>query len=512
MNYIQGTVREEAVLFNECLDNVIEEDNPVRVIDAYVDNLELKKLGFKIPKLETGKPPYNPHDLLKIYLYGYIERIRSSRKLEKECKRNQELRWLTKELAPDFKTIADFRRDNRDGIKNIFKEFLFFCKKMNLLSLSTVGIDGTKLRAQNGQNNVFKRDRIESIEKKIESKIQDYLKELEQNDVSEANELNLKKGNEAKGLLNKLTKLLKYDDKVKGIKEIFENDPELQVYFAHDIDSRFQSDKGKIRPGYNAQTAVDDQNKLIVANDVTQKSNDMEQMTPMIEKVQAIKEELKIENETNAVMDAGYFNEKEIMNNKDKPGINIIVPDPKVAANSNNTRENKKSPEKVPGKGYEVHDFVYDKERDLYICPAGKELNKQNENPRQVSSGILVNEYRNKECDGCVHRPKCTDNKTGRTIRVSINRESMDDFKKEMGKEENKKLICKRKEIVEHPFGTIKRNLGFTYFMQKGLGKVQAEFSFICFVYNFKRVINILGIKTFMHAIKANNLEFKATA
>jgi hypothetical protein len=221
---------------------------------------------------------------------------------------------------------------------------------------------------------------------------------------------------------------------VKGIKEIFENDPELQVYFAHDIDSRFQSDKGKIRHGYNAQTVVDDQNKLIVANDVTQKSNDIEQMTPMIEKVQ-----------------------------------------------------------------------------DLCICPVGKELNKQNKNPRQVSSGIFVNEYRSKECDGCVHRPKCTDNKTGRTIRVSINRESMDDFKKEMGKEENKKLICKRKEIVEHPFGIIKRNLGFTYFMQKGLGKVQAEFSFICFVYNLKRVINILGIKAFMDTIKANNLEFKAT-
>ncbi|MCP5498585.1 MAG: IS1182 family transposase [Leptospiraceae bacterium] len=503
MNYIQGTSREQIVLYSECLDNVIKEDSPVRVIDAYVDNLDLKKLGFKIPKLETGKPPYNPHDLLKIYLYGYIERIRSSRKLEKECNRNQELRWLTKNLAPDFKTIADFRKNNKDGIKNIFKEFLFFCKKMNLLTLSIVGIDGTKLRAQNGQNNVFKRERIENIEQNIKSKIQEYLEELELNDISEANELNLKDGDEARDVLNKLKRLTKYNDKVKGIRELFENDPELQVYFANDTDSRFQSDKGKIRPGYNAQTAVDNTNKLIIANDVSQKSNDLEQMTPMIEKVQSIKEELKIENETNAVMDSGYFSEKEIMNNKDKSGINIIVPDTKSALDSNNKRECKSNPDKLPAKGYEIQDFVYDKERDIYVCPAGKELNRQNENPRQTSYGIYVNEYKCKECKDCFHRAKCTNSKTGRTIRVSINRETMDDFKKEMGNEENKKLIRKRKEIVEHPFGTIKRNLGFTYFIQKGIRSVQAEFSFICFAYNFKRVINILGIRAFIDAVNA---------
>lgn len=501
MQCINGTPRDQIVLFNECLDDIIEENNPVRVIDVYVENLNLEKIGFKIPKLETGKPPYRPQDLLKIYLYGYMEKIRSSRKLEKECHRNKELIWLTGNLAPDFKTIADFRKDNRNGLRNIFKDFLHLCKTAELLSLSIVGIDGTKLRAQNGQNNVFKRDRIDNIEKKIEAKVQEYLEELEVNDVSEAEELNLKDGDESINLIKKLKKLSKYHDKAKGIREIFANDPDLQVYFANDIDSKFQSDKGKIRPGYNAQTAVDDMNKLIIANDVTQKSNDMEQMTPMIKKVQELKIELGIKTDTDAVMDAGYFNEKEILTNRDEQGINIVVPDIKTAEMSNNNRENKEDLKKIPSEGYKVKDFIYDKNRDLYICPAGKELNKQNLIPRTVKSGIKVFEFRCKECHNCDYVMRCTDNKTGRTIRISANKETMDEFKQEMKTEGNKKLISKRKEIVEHPFGTIKRNLGYTYFMQKGLEKVQAEFSFICFAYNFKRVISILGINNFIEVI-----------
>ncbi len=501
MEFIKGTPRDQLVLFNESLDNIIEKDNAVRVIDVYIENLDLKKLGFKIPELKTGKPPYRPQDLLKIYVYGYMERIRSSRKLEKECNRNQELIWLTKNLAPDFKTIADFRKNNQKGINNIFKDFLYLCKNAGLLTLQTVAIDGTKLRAQNGVNNVFKRDRMDNIEKRIETKIQEYLKELDINDISEAQGLNFKDGDDAIKLVEKLKKLTKYDNKVKDIKKLFSNDPDLKIYFANDTDSRFQSDKGKIRSGYNAQTAVDDDNKLITVNDVSQKTNDMEQMTPMIEQVEELKKDLDIDEETNSIMDAGYYNEKEILNNKDKSGINIIVPDPQSANASNNKQKNIPDKEKVPAKGYEVSNFIYDKERDICICPAGKELYKQSKKPRRAPSGILINEFRCKECANCDHRSKCTNNQTGRTIQISIRREEMNTFKEEMQKKQNKDLISKRKEIVEHPFGTIKRNLGYTYFMQKGLEKVQAEFSFICFVYNFKRVINILGLDEFCKQI-----------
>jgi len=393
MHFIQGTSRDQIFLYNECLDSVIGEDNSVRLIDAYVEKLDMGKLEFRIPELKTGKPPYRPHVLLKIYIYGYLEKIRSSRNLEKECLRNKELIWLTENLAPDFKTIADFRKDNKKGTKNVFKEFLFFCKTAGLLSLSKVGIDGTKLRAQNGLNNVFKRDTIDSIEKKIEEKIAEYLAILEVNDQNETEDLKLESGEETRKVVEKLKKLSKYQDKVEDIKKLFAEDPELKMYFAGDKDSRFQSDKGKVRPGFNAQIAVDDKNKLIISSDVTNKSNDMEQMTPMIEQIQEVKKELEIDTQTDAVLDAGYHSEKEILNNKDKKGITIVVSDRKEAEIKNREHFNTANPDKVPAEGYEAKDFIYDKERDICICPEGKELYKTHLNPVEEASGRKVFEF-----------------------------------------------------------------------------------------------------------------------
>jgi len=503
MHFINGTPRDQIILFNESLDFIIEDDNSVRLIDAYVEKLDLIKYKFKVPELKTGKPPYRPQLLLKIYIYGYLEKIRSSRKLEKECKRNNELIWLTEMLAPDFKTIADFRKNNKEGMKNIFKEFLFFCKNVNLLSLSTIAIDGTKMRAQNSLNNVFHRDNIDKIEKRIEIKIAEYLKEIELEDKNESEELHLKDGNDVKKLVKKFNKLNKYQDKVKNIKELFKNDPKLEIYFANDNDSRFQSDKGKVRPGYNPQTAVDDKNKIIIVSDVTNKSNDLEQMTPMVDHVEEIKKELNIYNDTNAIMDAGYFSEKEILNNKERENINIVVSDPKEAEEKNNKHRNKSKPDKTPAKGYESKDFIYNQERDICICPEGKELYKTSKRPETERSGRHVFRFQCKERNHCEKRNKCTSNKRGRSVKISINREEIETFKQEMQSENNMQLKSKRKEIVEHPFGTMKRNLGYTYFMQEGIEKVQAEFSFICFTYNFKRVINILGNRGFKLALDA---------
>jgi transposase len=504
MHFIQGTPREQIVLFNECLDSSIDSDNAVRVIDAYVEKLDLSKIKFRIPELKTGKPPYRPQVLLKIYIYGYLEKIRSSRKLEKECIRNKELIWLTENLAPDFKTIADFRKENIKGIRNVFKEFLLFCKIVGILSLSTIGIDSTKMRGQNSPNNVFKRDEIDNIEKRIEEKIAEYLAKLKINDLSRSEEIQLDDGEEARQLVKKLKKLNKYQDKVKSIKELFEKDPDLKVYFANDTDSRFQSDKGKVRPGYNPQIAVDDKTKIIVANDVTNKSNDLEQMTPMVERVQELKEEFNVKNNTNAIMDAGYFSEKEILNNKDKDGINIIVSDSKEAEEKNKKCSNKARPDKIPAEGYEAKDFIYDKELDIYICQEGKKLHKPyNTKPLTDEAGRQTFEYRCKDCNNCEKRNRCTKNKRGRTLKISVNLEKMENYKKEIQAGDKKHLISKRKEIVEHPFGTMKRNMGYTYFMQVGMEKVKAEFSFICFVYNFKRVLNLFGMRGFTSALNA---------
>lgn len=500
MEYKEGIPRDQLFLYTECLDQIIGENNTVRVIDAYVKMLDIRRLGFKIPVLKTGRPPYNPIKMLALYIYGYLERIRSSRKLEKECCRNKELIWLMQGLTPDFKTIADFRKDNLKGIKNIFKEFLYFCKKMKLLSLEIVAIDGTKLRAQNSKNNVYKRDEIERIQQKIEGKIAEYLSELDIEDEKEADDLKLKNGDEVSKVVEKLKKMIKYKDKVEDLKKKFNEDDELKTIFFTDPDSRFQSDKGKKNPGYNVQTVVDDEKKLIVVNEVTNQSNDLKQMTPMIEKVNKLKQELKIENDTNAIMDAGYHSEKEIMENKDKEGIHIVVSNPKEA--QKHYKKEKKENDKVPVKGFKASDFIYDKDQDAYKCPDGKYLFRRDHKKEYLKDGKKIIEYHCRECDDCPKRNLCTRNMTGRTIQVSVNRQFMDHFNDSMKTDDNKKLLSKRKEIVEHPFGTMKRNLGYSYFMQRGFEKVRTEFSFICFIYNFKRLLNIFSVEQLIQAMK----------
>ena len=498
MEYIQGTPRDQLFLFNECLDNLVEENNAVRIIDAYVESLDLEKLKFILPELKTGKPPYRSQLLLKIYIYGYNERTRISRSLEKECQRNKEMIWLTEGLAPDFKTIADFRKKNKKAIRNVFKEFLIFCKQAGLLSLETVGIDGTKMRAQNSQNNVYRRDEIEKVQKRIQEKIEEYLSILDKEDAREEEDIKINK-DEVEEVVNRLKKLKKHKNKVNEIKKLFEEDKDLNIYFATDNDARFQSDNGKIRAGYNSQIVSDNKNKLIIVNDVTNESNDLKQMSPMVEKIKEVKEALEIETKTKAVMDAGYDSEQEILNNKDDGTIDIIVSDKKE---SSKNKDYKKKKDCVPRKGFEVEDFVYDREKEIFICPEGKELKKTHKKPSKEKSGREVFEYQCYDCNGCKKISDCTNNKRGRSIKVSANKEVIDSFKKSMQETENKKLLSKRKEIVEHPFGTIKRNLGFTYFLQKGLEKVKTEFSFICFTYNFKRVVNILGVDGFLEEIE----------
>jgi len=453
----------------------------------------LESLGFIIPTLKHGKPPYRSHLLLKIYFYGYMERLRSTRKLEKECNRNIEMIWLTEGLAPDFKTISDFRTKNRKAIKNIFKEFLTFCNKAGLLSLETVAIDGTKLRAQNNLNNVYHRNEMEKIQKKIESKIEEYLNELDNEDLKEKEIIKLENNDKNKNILNKLEKLKKYKNKVEKIQRQFEENQEIDLVFATDKDCRFQSDKGKVRAGYNVQTGVDSKNKLIVISEVTNECNDLNQTTPMLSELKELKKDLGIENKTDILEDAGYFNEKEIVSQRDDKSIELFISDPK-----NSNKFKKENLHKVPKKDYEIDKFKYDKEKDVYFCPMEKELKRVSIEPMKENSGREVFEYHCESCDNCSEVTNCTNNKRGRSIRVSVNKEYMDNFKAKMKEPDSIKKIEKRKELSEHPFGCMKHNSGYTYFMQRGIEKVKAEFSFICFIHNFKRAINILGFEKFM--------------
>ena len=502
VNYIEGTPRHQIHLFDECLDDMIGENNIVRFIDAYVESLDLEKLGFKMPAMATGAPPYSPGLKLKIYIYGYLERIRSSRRLEKECNRNTELIWLTEDLAPDFKTIADFRKDNLIALKNLFKEFLKLCHKLKLLSFKTVAIDGTKMRGQNSLNEIYRREQMEKIEKEIQDRINNYLKELDELDVIEqesgvsVNEENIE------NITKRLNKQMKRKDKIAFINQIFEDNPDLKIYYATDKDCRLQSDKGKIRPGYNPQTAVDDKNKLIVVADVTNEQNDKKQLTPMMAQVKKQKEELHIKDKTTGVADAGYFTEKEIMNNKNDKDFPIVV-SPSAEVSTTTTSKNEKS-NKIPGAGYKAGNFVYDEEKDIYLCPENKELRRQTKTPITDRHGRKANKYRcdPEVCSVCPKKGVCTKSENGRMLLVSVNQKEILDYIESLKNKENSSFISKRKEIVEHPFGTIKRSFGYTYFLLRGMEKVKGEFSLICFVYNLKRVLNIVGVNELMRALE----------
>lgn len=495
--YIDEKSREQLNLFEEKLDDVISEDNPARFIDAYVEKLDLTKLGFKTTgEKDTGRPAYRPATMLKIYIYGYFNRIRSSRRLEAECVRNVEMMWITGRVTPDFKTIADFRRDNRKGLKNIFKEFLRLCHKLELVSLKYVAIDGTKKRAQNGLNNIYKREEIERIEKQINEKIDKYLEELDKSDNEEENEYEYLSRN----LPKRISKLRKSKEKVEVIKKIFEDNPELEEFFANDPDSRFMKDNNRVDAGYNCQTAVDEKNGLVVANDVVNESNDLHQLNNMIDRVRELKEDLEEEIKTIAAADAGYFGEEEIIKAASLKDFDVYVSHPRDAVKKKKSRKE----DGIPAKGYTKDEFMYDREKDQFFCPEGKALIKRLGNGYiDKKSGRRKYQYICKECSGCSKRKFCTENKKGRAVKTTENFLKITEFREKCNTEFGKRVLRKRKETVEHPFGTLKSNWGYRYFMQKGIEKVRAEFSFITFVYNLKRVLNKVEFTSLMEKIEA---------
>lgn len=493
MYYKKGTARDQLNLFESKLDEIISEDNPVRFIDAYVNKVDLEKIGFKIPKLRTGTPPYDPAMMLKLYVYGYLNRLRSSRKLEKETHRNKELIWLTEALTPDFKTIADFRKDNKDGIKNIFNEFLKLCHKLELLSFDLVAVDGTKMRAQNHLGNIYKREELEKKEKKIQEKIDNFIKELEENDEKEKDDFEFL----SKNIIKQITKLEKSKEKLEVVKQIFEADEELEILFGNDRDSRFQKDNGRVNPGYNTQNAVDNKNKLIVANDLTNENSDSHQLNVMKDNISQAKEDLEIECETKLVSDSGYYEENEIMKAEEDENFDIYVTHQRDAKTREKQGKEKKN--KIPAKGYEKDNFIYSKDKDIFTCPEGKKFHRSGKGT--IERGKRIYKYICKDCHGCKQKDLCTKNKNGRTIKASENVKEMIEFREKCNTSYGKALLRMRKEIVEHPFGTIKRNWGYRYFMQTGIEKVRSEFSFIAFIYNFRRVLNIVPMEKLMESI-----------
>ena len=476
MRYIQGSDRNQTILLPETVDEYIEEDSPVRFIDAYIDNLDFFKLNFTHSQTkDTGRKPYNPADLLKLYLYGYLNRIRSSRQLEKATHRNIELIWLMQRLQPDFKTIADFRKDNTQSIRAVCRDFTLLCRKLELFGGELIAVDGSKFKASNSNHRNFTKNKLTKLIKKIDAEIDSYLDDLDDGDEREKNV----KQPSSEELKKKIEQLRKRKGKYQKLNSELDQSEEKQISLT-DPDSRMmQSHQGK-DVSYNVQIVTDSKYKLIVTHEVTNACNDLHLLHPMASQA---KEILEVE-ELDTVADAGYFERENIKKCHDD-NINTYVPRP--------TRSHNKSLGL-----YTNTDFFYNVEQDTYQCPAGQTLTFRGYRVRK-KSGIKEKKYTTHACYSCIQKTKCTRSKTTRYIYRWEHETVIEKLKQRV--KENPDKINSRKGLVEHPFGIIKQSMGHHHFLMRGMNNVSAEMSLSILTYNLKRVLNILNFKELMAVV-----------
>jgi len=473
MSYIEGESREQRILFPELLDDYISEDNVVRFLDAFVDGLEMEELGFErsAPK-DSGRPPYDPRDLLKLYIYGYLNRLRTSRMLERECQRNLELMWLMRKLRPDFKTIADFRKENRKSFKGIFRQFVLVCKRMDLLGGELVAVDGSKFKAVNSGQKNFSQKKLEKRLKEIDKKVERYLDEMDRADREEsqnkitAEELKekIEQLKERKGRYEELLKELK----TSGERQISLTDPDSRVMAL--------TPKGEV--SYNVQTAVDSKHHLIVEQDVTNEGLDNHQLFVIAQSTKQILGQRDLQ----VVADMGYYNHEELKQ-CEEAGITSYVSKPIV---SKNTARGLFGKEK----------FVYEADGDCYRCPAGERLDFRFESEQD---GKKFRYYWTKACPGCPLKAQCTTDPRFHRIKRWEHEAIIERIERRV--RANPAIMKLRKQIVEHPFGTIKFWNDQRHFLMKGLEKVKGEFSLSTLAYNIKRAINVLGVKALVAAV-----------
>jgi transposase len=474
MSFIEGCGRDQQLMFPPVIDDYITSDNPVRFIDAFVEGLRLHDLGFeRSSPAETGRPAYNPKDLIRLYVYGYLNCHRSSRKLERETQRNVELMWLMRKLRPDFKTIADFRRDNAEAIRHVCRAFSVLCRQMDLFGRELVAIDGSKFRAVNSKNRNFTRKHLENHIKEIDRKIEDYFRELDEADEEEAGT----HAPTADELRKKIEELKKNGVKFTALLGELDRTGETQVSLT-DTDSRSMKTRAGTEVCYNVQTAVDAKHKLIVANDVTNEGVDATQLAPMARQAQAI---LRAD-QLSVVADQGYASTNGVRECLED-GITPYVPKPVTSANG-------------PLGLFTKDDFQYDAENDCYICPADQRLTFRFETEEK---GRQVRYYETSACGTCPLKPECTRNKRNRRISRHADDHVLEQMRQRIATRPG--LMRQRKAIVEHPFGTIKRTMAQGYFLTRGLRNVRAEFSLSVLAYNMKRVFNIVGVPRMIAAL-----------
>lgn len=481
MDFISGDDRNQMVLMPECIDDYVDDNNTVRVIEAYIDGLNLAELGFAKPQPnDTGRPMYDPKDLLKLYLYGYMNKIRSSRRLETETKRNLEVIWLLRKLSPDHKTIARFRCDNTAALKNVFRDFVKLCMKLNLYGKELAGVDGSKFKAVNSKERNFTFKKLEERIARIDAKIEKYLQELEESDSLE----NAKESEKSSEEIAKIiTELASRKELYQSYANELEQSGDTQKSLT-DPDSRLMMANGKMDVCYNVQTAVDEKNKLIAEFEVTNCAVDNNQLSVMAKKTAEIFEN----SDLTAIADKGYDSATDIVKClRDGLDVHVCGGEMDVCI-----------PADEPGDEITFHTngrTVYIPERNIAICPMGQILYPSHFMKKKQKAA-----FKNfKACNRC--SCKCTKSNVAR-FEIDMPKDSFtkvyDDsnlFIKQIHIKPDPKLLKLRKSIVEHPFGTIKRSMDAGYLLTKGKAKVTGEFSLAFLAYNMKRVINIVGAK-----------------
>ena len=476
--YIEGVERGQGTLFPEHLEDWVGADNPVRVIDVFVDELDLDELGFERAAPEaTGRPGYHPAVLLKLYVYGYLNRVQSSRRLEREAGRNVEVMWLTGRLAPDHKTIADFRKDNGPAIRNICARFVELCRRIGLLATASVAIDGSKFKAVNNRDRNFTEAKMQRRMAQIETSVARYLDQLDTADRQEPSEALSRK---VTRLTEKIGKLREEMQRLKMLEEHMLASPDRQISLTDpDARSMATSGRGSGVVGYNVQAAVETEHHLIVAHEVINVGSDRGQLAEMSRKAKAVLGAGKLE----VVADRGYFDSEEILA-CERAGIAVTLPRPLTSWSKAQGRFGKQ-------------DFRYVAGEDVYICPAGERLIHRF---TCKEHGRVLHRYWTGACPTCPIKEQCTSGKERRLTRwehegvLELVQRRLD---------ENPEAMRQRRETVEHPFGTIKARMGATHFLMKRLKNVRTEMALSVLAYNLTRVMNILGIHPFIAAIRA---------
>ena len=477
MKFIQGHNRTQINLFPVSLDQSIDPDNEVRIIDLFVDSLSIKDYGFRMDFVENGRPAYHPADLLKLFIYGYMNKIRTTRDLEKECKRNIEVMWLLKCLKPDHNTISNFRQGNQKAIKKVFRATVQIAKHFDLIGGKLIAGDSTKLRAQNSKKNNFNQAKIDRHVAYIDNKLEEYTRALAENDGDNKQviEEEIKKQQERKDNYRNIERQLKES----GETQISISDPESrQIMIRNNI----------TEVAYNIQNTVDAKNNIPIDYKVTNQ-NDSKAMGNMVQRAKSI---LRT-NEFTVLYDKGYHTGSELKAAQDL-GVETIVAIPSLPSTS-----------QAPKQEYNSEYFIYNKDTDTYTCPQGESLITNgtwyNEHDKRGNL-ITFKQYKTRSCKSCHAHSNCTRSKKGRVIQRTTFAEYYEINRRNF--HEKERIYKRRQAIVEHPYGTLKRQWGFSYILtKKGIARASSDVGLMFIAYNLRRIGNILTLEVLKEYLKA---------